>query len=332
MSGETTRGFVAVTDHVFPNLDGERELLAAAGYDLRYEGDSRTPEEVRAATAGAAGVLNCYSQMPAEVIRSLGGCRIIARYGIGLDTIDLQEATAKGILVTNVPDYCIDEVSDHALALILALARGIVRLDRAVHQGSWSPADARPLHRIPGRTLGVVGFGRIARRLAEKAAALGFRVVATDPYVPAEAMLAAGVEPRDLGALLAESDVVSLHAPLSDESRHLVGAPELARMKNGAVLVNTSRGPLVDVEALREALESGRLGGAGLDVLETEPPTSDDPLLARPDVIVTPHAAFYSEESIAELQRKAAEQVVAALSGRRPPYAVNADELGLPPV
>jgi D-3-phosphoglycerate dehydrogenase / 2-oxoglutarate reductase len=324
-------GIVAITDHVFPNLDAERQLLDAAGYELRYDGNSATPEEVRAATTGAVGVLNCYAQMPAEVIRALEGCRVIARYGIGLDTIDLPEATAMGIVVTNVPDYCIDEVSDHALALILALARGIVRLDRAVHRGSWSPSDARPLRRIPGRTLGLVGFGRIARRLAEKAAALGFRVVATDPYVPADAMAGAGVEPRDLDTLLAESDVVSLHAPLSDESRHLIGSPELARMKDGAVLVNTSRGPLVDVEALRVALENGRLGGAGLDVLETEPPAHDDPLLARPDVIVTPHAAFYSEESIAELQRKAAEQVVVALSGGRPPYAVNADELGLPP-
>jgi D-3-phosphoglycerate dehydrogenase len=318
---------VAVTDHVFPNLDVERDLLGRAGLELRFEGNARTPDEVRAATAGAVGVLNCYAPMPAEVIGALDRCRVIARYGIGIDTIDLAAATRKGIVVTNVPDYCIDEVSDHALALILSLVRGVVRLDRSVHAGAWSPNEARPLHRIAGRTLGLVGFGRIARRLAVKATALGFRVVATDPFVSAQAMQDAGVGYRDLHALLAESDVVSLHAPLTDESRHLIGAPELARMKRGAVLVNTSRGPLVDIAALRDALAGGSLGGAGLDVLETEPPDPDDPLLGRADVVVTPHASFYSEESIVELQRKAAEQVVAALAGERPTYAVNADEL-----
>ncbi len=322
-------GVVAVTDHVFPNLDVERALLAEAGYELRYDGDARTPEEVRARTAGAAGVLNCYAPMPAEVIRSLEGCRVIARYGIGLDTIDLPEATARGIVVTNVPDYCIDEVSDHALSLILTLARGITRLDAAVRQGAWSPTEAKPLHRIRGRTLGLVGFGRIARRLAEKAAAIGYRVVATDPFVPAEAMAQAGVESRSLEDLLSEADVVSLHAPLTEDNRHLIGAAELGRMRPGAILVNTSRGPLVDTAAVLEALVGGPLGGVGLDVLETEPPAPDDPLIHRNDVVITPHAAFYSEESIAELQRKAAEQVVVALSGARPPYAVNAAELGL---
>ncbi len=318
---------VAVTDHVFPHLDVERELLERAGFELRFDGNARSVDEVRAATAGAVGVLNCYAPMPAEVIRSLNRCRVIARYGIGIDTIDLAAATARGIVVTNVPDYCIDEVSDHALALILSLVRGVVRLDRSVRTGMWSPAEARPLHRIPGRTLGLVGFGRIARRVAVKAAALGFRIVATDPFVPAQAMQDAGVEPRELDALLAESDVVSLHAPLTDASRYLIGARELTLMKTGAILVNTSRGALVDSAALRDALAAGSLGGAGLDVLEIEPPDPDDPLLQRPDVVFTPHASFYSEESIAELQRKAAEQIVAALAGDRPPYAVNADEL-----
>ena len=322
-------GVVAVTDHVFAHLEVERELLARAGLELRFTSNARTVGEVRAATAGAVGVLNCYAPMPAEVIASLDRCRVIARYGIGLDTIDLAAATAKGIVVTNVPDYCMDEVSDHALALILSLARGIVRLDRSVHAGGWTLSEAT-LHRIPGRTLGLVGFGRIARRVATKAAAFGFRIVATDPFVPGDAMRNAGVEPRELDALLSESDVVSIHAPLTDASRYLIGAPELAHMKPGAILVNTSRGGLVDTAALRDALAAGSLGGAGLDVFETEPLETDDPLLRRADVVITPHASFYSEESVAELQRKAAEQVVAALSGDRPPYAVNADELTPP--
>jgi D-3-phosphoglycerate dehydrogenase len=315
---------VTVTDHVFADLDTERALLDSAGHELRFGGDARTPEEVVAAVAGSDAVLNCYAPMPAEVIARLSGCRIIARYGIGLDTVDLTEASARGILVTNVPDYCIDEVSDHALALLLAIARGVARLDRAVRDGSWDPNQAGPLHRLHGRTLGVVGFGRIARRLAEKASAVGLRVIASDPYLSSEE-IGGGAEPRTFDELLSEADIVSLHAPLTPETRHLIDATAIARMKPGAILINTSRGPLVDTEAVRDGLESGRLAGAGLDVLESEPPEADEPLLRRVDVVVTPHAAFYSEESMAELRRKAAEQVVIALAGEVPPYAVNAD-------
>jgi D-3-phosphoglycerate dehydrogenase / 2-oxoglutarate reductase len=321
-------GVVVVTDHVFPHLDAETELLAAAGHELRFGGNIHTPEEVVAAAAEADGILNCYAPIPADVIRSLSRCRVIARYGIGLDTIDIAEATAKGIVVTNVPDYCIDEVSDHALALILALVRRVVVLDRSVRAGGWDLAPARPVHRLRGRTLGLVGFGRIARRLAEKTAAIGFRTIAYDPYVSADAMASAGVEAGDLDSVLAESDVVSIHAPLTEGSRHLIGLPELRRMKPGAFLVNTSRGPLVDLDALRAVMEQGHLAGAGLDVLETEPPDPDDPLLRHPGVVVTPHAAFYSEEATVEQQRKAAEQVVAALAGETPVYAVNAEALG----
>jgi D-3-phosphoglycerate dehydrogenase / 2-oxoglutarate reductase len=318
-------GRVVVTDHVFADLDTERELLGAAGHELVFEGNVTAPDDVRARVAGADAVLNCYTPMPREVIEALDGCRIIARYGIGIDTIDLDAATARGILVTNVPDYCIDEVSDHALALILALTRGVTRLDRSVRGGSWSTADAPPIHRLRGRVLGLVGFGRIARALAVKAAAIGFRVVASDPYVADELVREAGVEARSLEDLFAEADVLSIHAPLTEGTRHLIGADAFARMKPGAVVVNTSRGPLVDRAALLDALESGRLGGAGLDVLETEPPDPGDPLLAHPNVVVTPHAAFMSIESVAELRLKAAEQVVTALAGDTPVYAVNAD-------
>jgi len=320
---------VAVTDHVFPDLEQEHEILGAEGHELRFEANATSPEEVAAAVTGADAVLNCYAKMPGDVIRGLSGCRIIARYGIGLDTIDMDAANAMGIVVTNVPDYCIDEVSDHALSLALSLARGVVLLDRRVRSGSWTPTDARPLHRLRGRTFGLVGFGRIARALAVKASAVGFEIVATDPYVPDDAVREAGAEPVGLDELLARADVVSLHVPLTDESHHLIDAAALAAMKDGAILVNTSRGPLVDTDALRDALEAGRLGGAALDVLEHEPPSLDDPLLRRDDVVITPHAGFYSEESLRELQRKAVEQVVAALRGERPRYAVNADAIGL---
>ncbi len=318
-------GIVVVTDHVFADLDREREILAAAGHELRYAGNARTSDEVREAVAGADAVLNCYAPIGADVIATMQGCRIIARYGIGLDTIDIPAATERGILVTNVPDYCIDEVSDHALALILSLARAVPRLDRSVRSGGWDAMVARPLHRLRGRVLGLVGFGRIARRLAEKAAPIGFEILATDPHVSPEAIRAAGARPTSLSELLGASDVVSIHVPLTEESRHLIGARELGQMRTGAFLVNTSRGPLVDLAALRDALEAGRLAGAALDVLEREPPDPEDPLLHRDDVVVTPHAAFYSEESMAEQQRKAAEQVVVALQGGTPPYAVNAE-------
>ncbi|MGH9213297.1 MAG: C-terminal binding protein [Acidimicrobiales bacterium] len=320
---------VAVTDHVFPDLDLERGMLAAAGHDLRYEANASTPDDVAKTVDGADAVLNCYAPIPPEVTREMRACRIIARYGIGLDTIDIAVATEAGIIVTNVPDYCVDEVSDHALALILALGRGVVRLDRAVRDGGWRPMDAAPVHRLRGRTLGLVGFGRIARALAGKATAVGFRVVAHDPFLADQAIASGGAVPVDLATLLGSAHVVSLHAPLTAETHHLIGPGELAAMRDGAMLVNTSRGGLVDLGALRHAMDAGRLGGAALDVLENEPPTPDDPLLARPDVVITPHASFYSEESVVELQRKATEQVIEALAGRVPPYAVNAAELGL---
>jgi D-3-phosphoglycerate dehydrogenase / 2-oxoglutarate reductase len=316
-------GVVAVTDHVFSDLDIERALLLAAGHELRFSGNSSTVDEVRRAVEGADAVLNCYAPMPAEVIDALEGCRIIARYGIGVDTIDVAAATERGILVTNVPDYCIDEVSDHALALILGLTRRILRLDRAVRSGGWNVGDASPMHRLRGQRLGLVGFGRIARALATKAEAVGFVVLATDPYVDDEAIAAAGVVPRQLDVLLSEADIVSIHAPLTAQSRHLIDAKAIARMRQGAFLVNTSRGALVDTDALRGALVDGRLGGVGLDVLESEPPDAGDPLLQHPDAIVTPHAAFASEQSVLELRRKATEQVVAALAGQRPIYALN---------
>lgn len=317
-------GTVVVTDHVFPDLDAETRILAEAGHVLRFDGNLATADEVIAAASQADAILNCYAPVPAEAIRGLERCRVIARYGIGLDTIDIDEASARGIVVTNVPDYCIDEVSDHALALILSLMRRVVVLDRDVRSGGWDLAPARPVHRLRGRTLGLVGFGRIARRLGEKVAPIGLRVLAFDPFVPDEAIAEAAAEPASLDRLLAEADVVSIHAPLTTQTRHLIGAAELRRMRSDAFLVNTSRGPLVDLDALRAVRADGHLGGVALDVLESEPPEPDDPLLRDPGVVITPHAAFYSEEATAEQQRKAAEQVVAALAGEVPVYAVNA--------
>ena len=250
---------VAVTDHVFPDLEQERRLLPDAGHELRFGSNAASVEEVRDAVAGADAVLNCYAQMPAEVIRGLDRCVVIARYGIGLDTIDLDAGDRaghprheragllhrRGVRPRPGPDP-------------VARARRDAARPAACGSGSWTPTDARPLHRLRGRTLGLVGFGRIARALAaQDAARSASGSSTTDPFVPDDAVREAGAEPLSLEELLAAADVVSIHAPLTADSRHLIGAAELATMKPGAILVNTSRGPLVDLDALRAALGGG---------------------------------------------------------------------------
>src|SRR2546426_1152835 len=244
--------------------------------------------------------------------------------GIGVDNVDVDAATARGIVVTNVPDYCVEEVSDHALALLLACARKVPFLDRRVRDGRWDVRDAAPMHRLSGRVLGLVGFGKIPRALAGKARALGLELLAFDPYVGAEEMTAHGVRKVTLEDLVAQADFVSVHAPLTAGTRGFIGEALLRAMKPTAYVINTARGPLVSQDALLRALREGWIAGAALDVLETEPPAAVDALRALDTLIVTPHVAFYSEESVQELQRKAAENVVSVLLGDAPRYPVNA--------
>ncbi len=310
------RPAVLITDCDHPNVDVEREILHAAGLEVRLAQCS-TDDEVIEAGRGVAALIVQYAPITRGVFEALPECRVVSRYGVGLDTIDVEAAEEHGVRVLAVPDYCVDEVSDHALALILALTRGVVRLDRAVHSGRWDAFAAGKLRRTGTLQLGVIGAGRTGRALAAKAKAVGFSVVAHDPYltdVP-------GLELVDLGRLLATSAVISLHAPLLETTRHLIDDAALRMMRPGAFLVNTARGGLVDTTALVAALRDGRLGGAGLDVLEAEPLQRDDPLLALPTLVLTPHAAFYSEESIEELSRRAAEGVVAALIDVQPTVA-----------
>lgn len=311
---------VLVTDHVFPNLDPENEVLKGVGRLLQAGSEIELLEMARHADA----VLNCYRPLSTEFVSAMEKCRIIARYGIGVDTIPVEVATARGIQVTNVPDYCIEEVADHSLALIMALTRGVIRGLDQTRAGGWDVKALRPLHRQRGRTLGLVGFGRIARALAQRGSVLGYRVVAFDPHLPATIFRESGVRSVDLATLFQESDVVSLHAPLTPDTRHMVNRERLTKMRPGAVLINTSRGALVDYSAVVDALRAGHLGGAGLDVLEMEPPAPGGvPIAEIPNFIVTPHLAFYSEEALVELQRKAASQVLAVLQGRAPDYPVN---------
>jgi len=313
---------VVITDHVFPSLEIEQELLGAIGATV-VSLQARSEVDLLDAVTDADALLVCYAPVTDRVIRRMTRCRIIARYGIGVDNVDLGAATAKGIVVTNVPDYCVDEVSDHALALLLACARRIPALAGRVRSGRWDARDAAPMHRLRGQTLGLVGFGKIPRRLADKARALGLEVIAFDPYVAGDEMEARGVQKTSLPGLLARSDFVSVHAPLAPETQGMIAEAELRAMKRSAYLINTARGPLVLESALLRALEEEWIAGAALDVLQHEPPAADHPLQRFANVILTPHVAFYSEESVQELQRKAAEEVVRALSGRPPRSPVN---------
>jgi D-3-phosphoglycerate dehydrogenase len=270
----------------------------------------------------ADAVLVTYAKLPGDLLRQLTRCKAIGRFGLGVDNIDIPAAAELGITVTYVPDYCMHEVSDHGMALILALARKIPLSNALVQAGRWDMPAVVPIHRLVGRVLGLVGFGNIPRALAPKAKAFGLRVVTHDPYVSQQALAAAGVEGVSFDRLLEISDFVSIHAPLMPATRGLFNAEVFRKMKTGALLINTARGPLVDEEALVSALDSGRLGGAALDVVAVEPLSKDSRLIGRDNVILTPHTAFYSVEALNELQTKCAADVARVLSGETPVYPV----------
>ena len=312
---------IAVFDTVFPNLDPAQEVLSKIGAEIHLAKDA-TPQAILEVARNADGVLVTYAKVPAEMIGQMPRCRVISRFGIGVDNVDIPAATAAGIVVTKVPDYCLDEVSDHAMALLLAVVRKIAFANARVQAGRWEMPAVVPIHRLRGRVLGLVGFGRIPQLVAPKAKAFGMRVVTYDPYIPAEILKREGAESVSFDELVKTSDYISIHAPLMPETRHLFNAEAFAKMKPTAYLVNTARGPIVDPTALAAALDKGQLAGAALDVMETEPPTGS-PLLGRDNVIVTPHTSFYSEESLVELQTKAAEEVVRVLSGQAPRNPVN---------
>ncbi len=317
---------VAVTDSVFPNLDAARRVLWQIGAELRLA-DAPTPDAILRVAREADALLVTYAKVTAEMIRQMPRCQIISRFGIGVDSVDVAAATSAGIVVTRVPDYCIDEVSDHALALLLALARKVAFANTRVHAGEWAMPSVVPIHRLRGAVLGLVGFGRIPQLVAPKAQALGLSVIASDPFVDRAVMARAGVESVSFEELLKRSDYISIHAPLVPETHHLFNAAAFRRMKPTAYLINTARGPLVDVDALVAALDGGHLAGVALDVVPQEPPPANWPLLGRQNVILTPHVGFYSEESLVELQTKATEEVVRVLRGEAPRNPVNPEAL-----
>jgi D-3-phosphoglycerate dehydrogenase len=307
---------VVVTDQVFPTVDLERELLREIDAELVVaEGDR---DAVLDAARDADGLLNTYLALDSDALGALKRCRIVARYGIGVDNVDLDAARKAGIVVTNVPDYCVEEVAAHTLALLLALLRRLPEGDAIVRRGGWGIAELRPMQRLSETTVGLVGYGRIARRLASSLRELGCSLLVFDPYVTIDEP---GTRSVELDELLSSADAVSLHSPLTPETRGMIGAEQLKLMPSHAVLVNTSRGPLIRLPDLLEALRAGEVRGAGLDVFDPEPPDASA-LEGVPGLLATPHAAFYSEASIRESQRKAATQVAKVLTGRQPDYPV----------
>lgn len=315
---------VIVSDTKVLDLEAEADVLAEVDAEL-VSTDARTPEELIAVGEGAdAMIVAADVTVSAEVFEALDSLVAIGRAGIGIDNIDVAAATDNDVTVINVPDYCVDEVSAHAVSLMLGGLRRLTSYDRRIREGSWTWSDGAPIPRLAGQTVGLVAFGKIARRVAAKLRGFDVDVVAYDPYVPAYEMAHYGVERVGFEALLETSDIVSVHTPLTEETRGLFDADVFARMQDDAVFVNTARGPVVEEAALAEALQSGSLAFAGVDVMETEPP-EDSPLLDCENAILTPHAAWYSEGSRIDLSEQIAADVATVLEGGEPHGRVEPD-------
>ncbi|MFF6952264.1 C-terminal binding protein [Streptomyces iakyrus] len=314
-------GTVLLTDYAWPDDSVERSVIENAGHTLvtgPAEPSSAGAIEKLVAEHRPAGILTCWAPVSATAIGTSPDLRVVARLGVGLDNIAVDAATERGVWVTNVPDYCVEEVSDHAVGMVLAWTRGLAVFDREVRAGRWNPASAR-LRRLSTLTCGIVGFGRIGRATARRLGAFGCRILAHDPHPPRDAP---GVEMTGLEELLRRSDVVILHVPLTPATHHIIGSEQLALMRPGGLLVNVSRGGLVDTDAVIKALDSGHLDGAAFDVLETEPDVPAG-LSAQPGALLTPHVAFSSDASVIELRRRAAEEVVRILAGETPAHGCN---------
>lgn len=325
---------VVITDYDYGDVDIERSILEAAGAEV-VALQAKSEDDLIDAARDCAAIMNQYARVGARTIAAMERCKVIARYGVGVDIVDVDAATRRGILVTNVRDYCTEEVADHAIALWLALARGLFPYNRATHDGIWRWQSAAPLHRLRGQVMGIVSFGKIGQAIAARACGFGVEIVVYDPYLSPDAVKALGAQSVSKADLLARSDVVMMQVPMTPETRHFLSDAEFAAMKPGAYVVNTGRGPTIDNAALHRALASGHLGGAGLDDPEEEPAKranwtpSGNPIFGLPNVIVTPHAAYYSEESIRAAREIAASEVARVLTGQPPRNPVNADALSL---
>jgi D-3-phosphoglycerate dehydrogenase / 2-oxoglutarate reductase len=319
---------VVISDYDYGDIAIERAILEPLGADV-IGLQAKSEDELLSAVSDCDAIMNQYARVGSRVIAAMERCRVIARYGVGVDIVDVEAATRRNILVTNVRDYCTDEVADHAIALWLMLARKIAPYDRAVHDGVWHWKSGRPIHRLRGRTLGIVSFGKIGRAIAERARGFGVRLLVYDPYIEHSVVEDAQAQRVSKEELLRQSDFVMMQVPMTPDTRHFLGSTEFAIMKLGAIVINTGRGPTIDNRALYKALQDGRLMAAGLDDLEEEPAKRKDwtpsnaPLLSLPQVVVTPHAAYYSEESIRMARETAASEVARVLRGERPRNPVN---------
>ncbi len=316
-----------ITDYVWPNIDVESEVLLAAGVQPVVAPD--TSEETLSELAADADIIMfCFAQVTGKVLRAAEKCVVASRYGIGVDNIDIPTATELGIVVTNVPDYCMDEVTDHAIGMVLALNRRLVPHDAEVKAGGWaSVALDQPMHRTRGATLGILGFGRIGRSIAAKAVGFGMKMIAYDPMIESGQTID-GVDIVTFEDVLKRSHFITVHTPLTPETEGMIGADEFAMMMPGSIIVNCARGGIIDEHALADALTSGHLAGAGLDVVEPAPPPNDHSLLSAPNVIVTPHTAFFSQASTVELERRTAEEAVRVMNGNMPENLINPKVVG----
>jgi D-3-phosphoglycerate dehydrogenase len=312
---------VALTDYNFPSLDIEREILEKENIELRPR-ICRSEDELIEHTRNADGIIDQFFPITRRAIEHLEKCKVIAVYGIGTNQIDLNAASEKGIPVVNVPDYCIDEVATHAVSLILNCARDVANYGRLVKGGDWAYMKLK-LHRFCGRTVGIVGLGAIGRSVAGKLAGFDLELIGYDPFVSAESMASLGVSKRGIDELFRESDFITLHLPLTEETTNMVSTELLGFMKPTAYLINVSRGGVLDEKALLSALNESRIAGAALDVLRREPPAADDEIVHHPGVLVTPHIAWYSEESYKELRMKVAQSVADVLRNRVPRSIAN---------
>ena len=314
---------VVIVDCDHGSVEEEKAVFSQGDTDLDYA-QITDEAEILARCHDADGLLIQYTPFPRRMLEGLPRCKVISRYGVGVDSIDLKGATDLGIIVANVPDYCMEEVSDHTLAVFLCLVRKVISLERSIGSGTWDFRVAVPIHRLKGMTYGIVGCGRIGREVAKRVAAFGLRVIGYDPYVTE----VEGIQLVTFEEVLAQSDFISIHCSLTESSHHLFGRDQFERMERKPLVINVSRGAVVDEAALIEALEREWISGAALDVLEKEPPDSHSPLLKRENVILTPHIAFYSEESKSEMKRRTAENVFRVLVGEIPSSVVNREVLG----
>jgi D-3-phosphoglycerate dehydrogenase len=316
---------VVVTDYEYATLAPEQEILSKVDGVEFVAVQCKTEDDVIEAAKDADGLINQYAPISRKVIESIPNLKVVSRYGVGVNTIDIEAATEHGVMVGNVTDYCMNEVSDHAFALLMACARKVVLLNQEVKRGNWDYKVSVPIYRLRGRVLGLIGLGRIPQTLARKAQAFGMEVIAYDPFVPTHVAEGLKVKLLELNDLCAKADFISVHAPLIESTKGLIGEEQFKAMKKEAFIINTSRGPVIDEKALISALQQGEIAGAGLDVVEEEPIQENNPLLEMDNVILNPHVAWYSEEAQLELKRKTAQNVADVLSGYYPTYLFNID-------